>query len=560
MAYKDLLRRKRFSREDSPSNSGSRAESCSRTPMREDDSDYEEDTEEDFQKIQDLLNARLLQVESEKDNNQDKSLGDAKQAAAVALNKSRIQSESTTVNEIIHSLTQPRTEVSTLSRELLLAQLYKLIVSKPLVVYNEENQGSANFVDEEKVQKLLDIFTSGTYRTETEFLYLYRSVVSIILSNIEDFSIFVTSEFLSHLQALVVDPASGTISNQNKAHIISGFVSLTLILCNGSSSFGIDDRVLWLMEIAEGYSVSAVELKKKVESGERDHSTLFDKNEDKRLVAEAYDTVSAEISVATAALHGMACLLTLIPRGDFLNEIVENLMFKLVPIVDNDENREISKAAGRVVALIYESYTYGEDDDEEDHEYNSNSPYYEQEQIFSIFERLTNLSSKRVAKKDKKEFNSVFRTILQTLEVYVDSEKRESIYKKSPAGVELITTIMDSTYIRLSKYKSLPINSWYLYARLRNLKWCFSFGLHSQLVANETIRDCLVEPESEYGDSNEFKIDEGLLSEEQAYVEYVNDMMDYKHIVDDKKRSAKIRKERAAKLAETLQDLEITEK
>jgi Interferon-related developmental regulator (IFRD). len=528
--------------------------------MREDDSDYEEDTEEDFQKIQDLLNARLLQVESEKDNNQDKSLGDAKQAAAVALNKSRIQSESTTVNEIIHSLTQPRTEVSTLSRELLLAQLYKLIVSKPLVVYNEENQGSANFVDEEKVQKLLDIFTSGTYRTETEFLYLYRSVISIILSNIEDFSIFVTSEFLSHLQALVVDPASGTISNQNKAHIISGFVSLTLILCNGSSSFGIDDRVLWLMEIAEGYSVSAVELKKKVESGERDHSTLFDKNEDKRLVAEAYDTVSAEISVATAALHGMACLLTLIPRGDFLNEIVENLMFKLVPIVDNDENREISKAAGRVVALIYESYTYGEDDDEEDHEYNSNSPYYEQEQIFSIFERLTNLSSKRVAKKDKKEFNSVFRTILQTLEVYVDSEKRESIYKKSPAGVELITTIMDSTYIRLSKYKSLPINSWYLYARLRNLKWCFSFGLHSQLVANETIRDCLVEPESEYGDSNEFKIDEGLLSEEQAYVEYVNDMMDYKHIVDDKKRSAKIRKERAAKLAETLQDLEITEK
>ena len=72
------------------------------------------------------------------------------------------------------------------SRELLLVQLYKLLVSRPLVVCNEENAGTPEFVDEDKIAKLINIFTSTNYRSEDEF-YLFRSLIALICSDIEEF-------------------------------------------------------------------------------------------------------------------------------------------------------------------------------------------------------------------------------------------------------------------------------------------------------------------------------------------------------------------------------------
>ncbi|ODV78610.1 uncharacterized protein CANTADRAFT_6966 [Suhomyces tanzawaensis NRRL Y-17324] len=560
MPYRNMLL-KRWTREDgTPSGSSSRAES--RTPMAEDDSDYEEDGESDLQRIQELLSRKLelLQTENENPLNKVHTAGDAKQHAALAVNKSIIESQSTTINDIIASLGLPRTEVSTLSRELLLAQLYKLVVSKPLVVYNEEHQGSAHFVDEEKMQRLVNHFTGGNYRSDVEFLYLFRSLATLIVSNIDDFGEFLSSDFMEQIEKLITEPTTSVITNDNKANLISGYVTLLLVLHHGSSSFGIDDKINWLIDIAEGFSMSALTLRKNVETGDREHSTFFDANVDKNLISEAWGKVAAEVSVAVAALHGIACLLTLLERGDYLNELSEDLMLKLVVLVDNDEIREIAKAAGRVIAVIYESYLYDEDDeDADDEEYNANAPYYEQEALFSIFTRLTNLSSKKVSKKDKKEFNSVFRNILHTLEAYVDSEKRSSIYRKTPEGVELINSIMDSTYIKLSKFKSLSINSWFLYARLRHLRWAFSFGLHNQLVANESIRDILKEPETEFKSYDQYDFDASKLENEQAYAEYASELLDHKHISDDKARSRKIKKERVNKMTAQFEDIELAD-
>ena len=88
-----------------------------------------------------------------------------------------------------------------------------------------------------------------------------------------------------------------------------------------------------LIELAEGYTASATTLKKKLKLViENIRLFITDKNLDKKLVNEANAKVVAEASVAVAAIHGVGCLLTLIPHGSFLNEIMEDLMFKLVPL------------------------------------------------------------------------------------------------------------------------------------------------------------------------------------------------------------------------------------
>ena len=61
MSHKALFKGRRFERDGTLSNSSSRAQSVSRTPLRSDDSDYESDTEEqDFIKIEELLKERLF--------------------------------------------------------------------------------------------------------------------------------------------------------------------------------------------------------------------------------------------------------------------------------------------------------------------------------------------------------------------------------------------------------------------------------------------------------------------------------------------------------------------
>lgn len=281
---------------------------------------------------------------------------------------------------------------------------------------------------------------------------------------------------------------------------------------------------------------------------------------DKKLVNEANAKVVAEASVAVAAIHGVGCLLTLISHGSFLNEIMEDLMFKLVPLLDNDEDRDIAKAAGRVVGVIYEMYDYGQNADDDngdgfDNEYNENSPYYEQESLLAILTRLLNLSSKKVAKKDKKDISSVFRNISNTVKIYTDANSREQVYKRTQEGLELLDSTSDLTYIKLSKFRSLKINSWFLYFRLKHLRWCFSFGLHNQLVGNESVRDVLKEPESEFNYGTQPDFDDSLVDDDNS--ELFHDFIDQKHSNDEKSRKVKRKKERLVKLNEQLDELNL---
>ncbi|EGV63871.1 hypothetical protein PSN45_004054 [Yamadazyma tenuis] len=526
---------------DDKSNSSSRSVSRARTPRP----DGEENGQLDFafSNLEELLSSKLENLEGWREQNYD-----FKQDTVNEWNRARITS-SGSIKELIHSLQVSRNEVSSDSRELILAQLYKLIVVKSLLVYNESRIGTDDYVGEESVSDLIFILMRRDARSPQEFLLLYRCTIALIVSDIDEFSSLADGEFMLFMKSLITEPATAIITNENKSHVISGYVGLLMILHNGSSGYGIDSTISWLYEITEGYCLSALTSIRDFKEGNREYSTFFDDLSKQRIVNELTTKQNSEALIGIAGLHGVGCLLTLVPRNDFLNEIIEDLIPKLLELFDNELNVDISKASGRVIALCYEVYHYRNDEDEDnDADFNDNSPYYEQEEITSVLTRLVNLNDKKVSKKDKKDIHSIFRDILNTVENYGNYDTRIEILKRSPRGLEILSEIMDLNFIKLSKTRSIQINSWFLYIRLIHLKWCFSFGVHNQLISNPSARDVLKEPPTDFEVKYGYEGDE----DEENNSSYYNDT---KYEMDDKKRTKKLNKLRVNKLTEEMEDL-----
>lgn len=504
------------------------------------------------------LQSLMLLNETEDVENRDSMIADSqdfRQKNALSLNKARIQSDATTINDIVLSLQHSRSSVSSQSREMLLAQLYKIIVTKPVKVFNDEVADARTYVTEEVVLSLANLLINGEYRSPTEFILLYRSVIALLASDLEDFGEIVSLAFIESLEGLILASTNFYINNENRPSVITGYCGLLLTLYGDNSAFGVDDKVKWLFELAQGYVQSSISLKVQLDTGDREYSTLMYELEDKRLVDEQETRYMVEANVAAAALHGVGVLLTLLQRGEYLNELLSSLATDLVAIIDNDEIVEISKAAAKVLALCYELYTYedaSEEDEEDDAEYNYNAPYYEQEAIISTCTRLANLSSKKVGKKEKKDTNSVFQEVARTIEYYTNPEQREEIYKLSPTGLELLTASVSSTHVKLSRSKSLSINSWFLYFRLLHLKWCFGFGLHDQLVGNPDIKTLLKAPSTKYQqkyNNGDDDTDGGAGFGRNA----VSDVDWFAKT--DKKRANDLKKAREVKLTQTLEEL-----
>ena len=107
--------------------------------------------------------------------------------------------------------------------------------------------------------------------------------------------------------------------------MITGYTGLLMILHNGSSSYGIDDKVTSLIELAEGYNASSNTLTAQLRSGDREYSTFFAEDVDKKIISDSVNQANGEAAVAIAALHGAGCLLTLIERGEYLNDYINIL-------------------------------------------------------------------------------------------------------------------------------------------------------------------------------------------------------------------------------------------
>lgn len=542
----------------------SRSSSRARTPLPDGEENGSLDV--NFSSLEELLSQKLESLqqllylaENQEEENKDSMVAnsqDFRQKNADVINKARIQSSSTSINDIIISLLHSRAEVSSLSREMLLAQLYKIIVTRPIAVINEENAGTKDYVGEESVLLLVKLLTTGDYRSPSEFILLFRSVISLLCSDLEDYGELVSTDFLAHIEKLILEPPTANVSNDNKASVITGFCGLLLILYADTSAFGVDDKIKWLLEYSQGFVHSSVNLQKQLDTGDREYSTLMDEKDDKRLVNEQQRSLQAEANIAIAGLHGVAVLLTLLQKGEYLNELLNFVATEVVEVIDNDVNLDLAKAGAKVLALCYEMYTYENDKDseEEDDEFNYNAPYYEQESIISICNRLANTTAKKIGKKDKKETNTVFREVVNAIENYTNAEKREEIYKRSPVGLELLAGSLSSTQVKLSRSKSLSINSWFLYFRLLHLKWCFGFGLHDQLVGNDSIRPILREPLTKYQDKYNYDSDDGLNGATFGR----NARTDVERFAKaEKKRDSDLKKARVSKITQTIENLHL---
>lgn len=542
----------------------SRSSSRARTPMPDGEENGALDV--NFSTIEELLSkkleslqALLFQGENDEQDNKDSMVADSqdfRQKNADAMNRARIQSDSTSINDIIDSLLHSRSEVSSQSREMLLAQLYKIIVTKHTAAFNEEHAGTKDYVSVESVLNLVKLLVSSDYRSPSEFILLYRSVISFLSSDLENYGELVSTDFLAEIEKLILEPPTANINSENKASMITGFCGLLLVLYADTSAFGVDDKIKWLLEFSQGFVHSSVNLQKQLNSGDREYSTLMDEKDDKRLVSEQEDNLKAEAGIAIAGLHGVGALVTLLQRGEYLNELLNFIATEVVEVIDNDVNVDLAKAAAKVLALCYELYTYEtlEDGESEDNEFNYNAPYYEQESIISTCSRLANTTARKIGKKEKKETNSVFREVVNAIENYTSPEKREEIYKRSPAGLELLANSLNSTHVKLSRSKSLPINSWFLYFRLLHLKWCFGFGLHDQLVGNETIRYILKEPLTKYQDKYNYDSDDALGGSGFGK----NARSDVERFAKaEKKRDSDLKKARVNKITQKLENLSI---
>ncbi|CDK25327.1 unnamed protein product [Kuraishia capsulata CBS 1993] len=506
----DLQRILQSPRSMNRSHSKASVRSASQTPLGY-ASDNSEDVDEDdwnYGKIDDLIISKIASL------NDDDGESASRNGSQVNLSDPLKFLKTHTIDEIITSLSLPRTQVSSASRELLLAQMYHLIIKSPLPI-----DGVA--VNERNTELLVDFWKDA--RSENERLFAFRCVVAYASSDIDEVASVVISDFLPYVlnDLTPKDNEDGAVSVTLRSNYIIGYCALSLVAMDGSGCNGVEDIVTMLIDLAEGYDASS--------------------------------ELNAE-DVASAALQGAGVLISLIFKGRSttrgLDELIQDVCPRVVVFLEAGHHIITQKAAGKLVALMYELFDFQDDiekDDNEDYgDEEELSPYFDVSEVLSLVKELATLSSKKVSKKEKKESHSLFRDVLRTVETHASKTDRlaEQNSLEEPSVL---------SHLKISKSKSLSITSWYSYLRLVHLRWIFSSGLHSQLAnsSESGIKDLIDFPEqSKYQFSRNIEEDSGIGERE---------FTTKSKAVNSKTRTKEINSAREDKLRETLETLNVTD-
>lgn len=403
------------------------------------------------------------------------------------------------ISDLFHSLSMARTTVSTDARELLLARLYQLIIAKPLIT--EEG-----LVNEFNVEQLIKYYTGA--RTENEKLLTLKVMTTYSCSDIEEVSSLLISDVLPVLTADLrkVEEVSANL----RANIMICYASLLLCIYDGSGAYGLDETSESILELIEGLVNST--------------------------------DGAQEADVIINGLHAIGVIISVIYHGDNdINELIEDVLPRLVDFLENDD-LNISKAAGRVIALLYELYDYADDEDEDDEDSYEQSPFYDFDHLRSTVNSLSTLSSKNVNKKLKRESKSIFRDILVTLDSYSTRESR----------LELLKHPLTLSHLKLSKSRSLLIQSWYSFVRLIHLRYVFSAGLHENLLCNSELGALIKKPKS-HDKFSKFDRDEDAEVADEGRTFGA----DQKRKISGKKKDIEINHARSEKVLREMGDLSI---
>lgn len=326
--------------------------------------------------------------------------------------------------QIAEILVSPKFPVPSEDREMLLNQLYTLVVKSP-----DSSRGL--------FQEMCRVFkVSQGY----ERLIAIRIVAAAGIAQCDDVTDEVI-EFLSYLEGKI---SSDDLDNPLKEQYVYAYSAMTLSIYEGSGAFGIDNKLHFLTE------------------------TLLGLNAD----------VEGNSDVISALLYGIGGIFTLLLNSSTLNEELETFLESSMDYVLHYELLKVQRPMAMLIGLAYETFHYIDDIHETDYDMDDELQPYDQ--TYLVEQRLQELvgGSKGNRKNDKLDSRSVFREALHTVKLYSVRANRTQMGDKSydSSNDEQVLT-----HIRLSKTRSIAVKSWVSLFRLVLLKWTFGVGLYNQL-------------------------------------------------------------------------------
>lgn len=231
-----------------------------------------------------------------------------------------------------------------------------------------------------------------------------------------------------------------SVSSTVRANFAYGYSLLKFFMLYGSGAFGAEDVVTGLIETADGLAGSD------------------------------------DSKVATACILGAGLVAGTMSS---LNAAADDNVSYLVELLDAP-SKNIKLAAGKLLAMFYQSYDYGDED--EDNSMDS-LLLNEHDELVRKLRNLANMSTKKMGKKDKREQKSLFRDVLKTVEAYGTFESRQAVEIDDIA----------ITHVKLGRSKNMAINSWGQLIIVQMYKWLFGPGIHAQVVTNDMLQDTIEE-------------------------------------------------------------------
>ncbi len=351
---------------------------------------------------------------------------------------------------------------STDSRESSLALIYKIL----------SNKCDVTLVTEELIILIQRSLQNG--KSDMEIVLSARCLTVLGSLNIDETSEILMSSIIPSLSRLISDSSNRSVDVRSNA--VAAYSLLLFLYLDGSGSYGIDEKIGFLIDTAEHCNAD-------------------------------------ESLVASFSILGAGLLVTLL---EFPNTLIEDYIVRVVDLLETT-NKEVKLACGKVIALFYEIFHYNSDnfennpdDADEYEEFDSNEydlPYLNNDSLLSTLRHLSTDSSKKVSKKDKRERHSLFRNVYTTVESYSTREGRQSISDT--------TEDISITHLKLTKNRSLNIDSWSKLIRVQYFRWIFGEGLQTQIANNTLVSELIKQssPKKRHRSSDRFGDVEERLSD-----------------------------------------------
>lgn len=295
-----------------------------------------------------------------------------------------------------------------------------------------------------QVHGLARVFAKAfaTCRSDNEAVLAIKALCIVATMDIDDTCEFLTSGNL--LTLLLEKVISDITSITARANLMMGYSLLQYLLNFGSGGYKIDSIAEELIDTANGLSLE-------------------------------------EGPIAVAGLLGSGLLISIL-NGP--NSVICDFLPILVDFLEFNSSPDVRAAASKVIALFYQFYDYESDDDEyDDDEDIQEIPFVNHAEILARLRELSGAGIRKVSKKDKMEQKSLFRDVSRFIELYTSRSKRRDI----------VSDDLVITHVKLSKSKSLSIDSWAKLLVLQHFKWAFGPGIHTQIANNPMLQECLQE-------------------------------------------------------------------